>query len=176
MDSNNLIQIIINLAQSLGSVQRLVSGFAYLAGLCFFITGIMKLRKLSQSHSGESAFVPMAYLVGGAILVYLPSGFHVLTYTVFGTGSALQYASVNPITSDAAIMLIIQTAGLIWFIRGCVMLVTASQPGTQQGPKGAVYLFAGILSMNIQTTTAIINGLLNQFMQFSLAVKNAFGY
>lgn len=166
MDSNNIIQIIINLSQALGPVQHLVSGMAYLLGIIFIISGISKLYSISgaskSSRGGENSFVPLSYIVGGTALLYVPTTFQVLTATVFGAGSALQYATVNPVNILSAIMLLIQTAGLVWFVRGCVLLVVSSQPGVQEGPKGMVFIFAGIMSMNIETTAAILSTLMTE--------------
>ena|SRR3990167_3940692 len=166
MDSNNLIQIIINLSQASGPVQKLMTGMAYLLGIIFVFIGIVRLYSISaalrNARGSQNSFVPLAYIVGGAALFYIPTTFHVLSATVFGEGSVLQYASVNPVNIIPAIILLIQTVGLIWFIRGCVLLVASSEPGVQEGPKGMVFIFAGILAMNFETTIAVLSTLITE--------------
>ena|SRR3990167_4153417 len=165
MDSNNLVQIIINLSQSLGPILHLISGMAYILGIIFIVTGIGKFYTAAgtpRGSGGENSFVPMAYIVGGVALIYTPSTFYSLSATVFGAENPLQYASLNPVDIVSAIILLIQTAGLVWFIRGCVLVITSSQPGVQEGPKGMVFLIAGILAMNFETTSAVISTLMTK--------------
>src|SRR3990167_794337 len=163
MDTNNLVQIIISLSHSLGPILHLISGMAYILGILFVMMGISKFYASSgapRGRGGENAFVPMAYVVGGVVLLYTPSTFQSLSATVFGAESPLQYASLNPVNIVSAIILLIQTAGLVWFVRGCVLLIVSSQPGVQEGPKGMVFIIAGILAMNFETTAAVLSTLL----------------
>ncbi len=166
MDSNNLIQIIINLSQNLGPVIYLITGMAYLIGINLVFSGINRLYSGASasraSRGGENSFVSFAYIVGGAALLYLPSTFKALSVTVFGSGSILQYASLEPVDVVSAIILLIQTAGLVWFVRGCVLVVVASEPGVQDGPKGMVFILAGIMAMNFETTAAVLSTLMTR--------------
>ena len=173
MDINNLTQIILNFSQSLGPIQILISALAYLLGLIFIITAIFKLHSIGSvgAPANERVFVPIAYLIGGGVLIFAPTAFKALSATVFGSTSILQYAALNPVNVTAAIILIIQTAGLVWFVRGCVLLVSASQPGVQEGPKGMVFLCAGILAMNFEATIAAINAILAEIFSYTLHMQ-----
>ena len=62
--------------------------------------------------------------------------------------------------------LIIRTAGIIWFIRGSVLVAQASEPGGQHGMKGLVFIIAGILAMNFDNTIAMLNTLLSRVMDW----------
>ncbi|MCC5013747.1 MULTISPECIES: type IV secretion protein IcmC [Legionella] len=172
MNSTDLITMIGNLSRSLFPVQHLLSGGAYLLGIVFFMTAISKLRKIgdhrANSSSQEKMFVPLAYIIGGSALLFLPSTVQNLSNTTFGTGNVLQYANYNPYDIYSSMGLIIQTAGLIWFIRGCVLLVTASEPGVQQGGKGLAFLFAGVLAMNFENTTAFLATVMGKIEAFSM--------
>ena len=180
MNSADIITMLGNLSQSLLPVQRLITGFAYLLGLMFFFIAIQKLRKIGDARSGsgshERMFVPLSYLLAGAALLFLPTAVGVLSNTAFGTGNVLQYSSYNRLNIYYSIGILIQTAGLIWFVRGAVLLAHASQPGVQEGPKGLVFLIAGVLAINFEYTMSTVNTLLEQFFTLTLAVKSARGY
>jgi hypothetical protein len=163
-----------NLSRSLYPVQRLLTGFAYLLGVTFFMMAIIKLKKIGESggHSQEKPIVPLAYFLGGAALLFLPSAVTTLANTVFGSGNILGYVSYNPYNIYNSMGLLIQTAGVLWFVRGCVLLVGASQPGETHGTKGLVFLCAGILAMNFQNTASVINAALNYLMSLSISTRS----
>ncbi len=160
-----------NLSRSLYPVQRLISGIAYLLGILFFITAIGKLRKIgdkrTQSSSQEKMYSPMMYILIGAVFLYLPTALHVVANTAFGAGNVLTYSRYDPTNIYNAIGLLVRTAGMLWFIRGCILIVHSSQPGTQTGAKGLAFVIAGIFAMNIDNTIAMINSAI----QYVLAIK-----
>ncbi|KTD65905.1 protein IcmC (DotV)-like protein [Legionella spiritensis] len=180
MTSDDLVMMIGNLSRSLFPVQHLISGAAYLVGILFFITAISKLRKIgdarARSSSQEKMFVPLAYFLGGAALLFLPSAVGVLSNTTFGVGNILQYTSFNPYDITNSMGLIIQTVGLIWFFRGCVLLVHASEPGVQHGPKGMAFLCAGVLAMNFKVTLSTANSIIEKMIAVTLTVKSSQGF
>lgn len=157
-----------NLSRSLFPVQSLIAGFGYLIGILFMITAIMKLKKLGGASSQESMYVPIAYFIGGAALIFLPTMLTTLSDTAFGTGNILQYIQYKPYNVYNSMAILIQTAGLIWFVRGCVLLVHGSEPGVQEGPKGLTFIVAGILAMNFEGTY----GMLNYAMDHLLSATN----
>ena len=68
--------------------------------------------------------------------------------------------------------IIIKTAGLLWFIKGCMMLVHASEPGVQrEGFKGMAFLFAGILAMNFDNTLGFLTWLMEKIVELKLTVN-----
>ncbi|WP_028388606.1 hypothetical protein [Legionella fairfieldensis] len=178
MNSTDLTQMIGNLSRSLFPIQHLLSGLAYLMGIVFFMIALSKLKKIGGAggHSQEKIFVPLAYFIGGSALLFMPSAFSALTNTAFGVGNILQYANYNPYDIYNSMGLIIQTAGVLWFIRGCVLLVHASEPGVQHGPKGLAFLCAGVLAMNFENTASFLNYVLEQLTSLTLTVKNMQGY
>ena len=149
-----------NLSHSLYQVETLISGFGYVIGILFLITAVTKLQKASQ----EGMSTPIAFFLGGAALVFMPSMIGALSNTAFGSGNVLQYIQYNPYNIYNSMGIIIQTAGLIWFVRGCVLLVHGSVPGGENGTKGLVFLIAGIFAMNFGATIAVVNYIVNQLV------------
>lgn len=180
MSTLDLVTILGNISQSLFPVQRLISGGAYLLGILFVLKAIGKLRKIAdhraQSSSQEKMFTPMMYLIFGAALIYLPSVIQTMANTAFGVGNVLTYTPPPTPNIYSSMGLIIRTAGLLWFIRGCVLVAHASEPGTQEGPKGLAFIVAGILAMNFDNTIAMINYILGKFLTWTLAFKASQGY
>lgn len=176
MNNFDIVTMLGNISRSLFPVQHLLSGFAYLIGTVFFIIAIVKLKKIGENagkHSSqEKVFVPIVFLLGGAALLFLPSAVTTLNNSTFGTGNVLSYINYNPYNFYSSMGLIIQTAGLIWFIRGCVLLVGASNPGVQHGPKGLVFLCAGILAMNFQGTAAFLNTMMGKLESWTSTITN----
>ncbi|MFT4060701.1 MAG: type IV secretion protein IcmC [Legionella sp.] len=180
MTTMDLITILGNISQSLYPVQRLITGGAYLLGILFFIISIMKFMKIgnhrAQSSSNEKMYSPMIYLFFGSILLYLPSALNLAANTAFGVGNVLTYTDYNPTNIYSSMGLLIRTAGVLWFVRGCVLVAQASEPGTQQGPKGLVFIIAGILSMNFDNTIAMLNTFMGDIATLTIAIKNSQGF
>ncbi len=179
MNSVDMVTMLGNLSQSLLPVQHLIAGTAYLIGLLFFWEGISRLKKIGASAgsgSQEKMFVPLAYFLAGSALMFLPSAITVLSNTAFGAGNVLQYSTYNRFNIYNSMGIIIRTAGLIWFVRGAVLLSHASQPGVKEGSKGLVFLIAGVLAINFENTMGMFNTALEQFFSTTLAVKSARGY
>ncbi|ARG98204.1 hypothetical protein [Legionella micdadei] len=177
MNSTDLVQMLGNLSRSLFPVQQLLSGFAYVMGILCFFVALAKLKKIGETAgrgSQEKLMVPFAYIIGGTILVFLPSGVSSLANTTFGAGNILAYTDYNPYNIYSSMGLIIQTAGLIWFIRGCVLLVGASHPNVKHGSKGLAFLFAGILAMNFQSTAAFLNTVMNGLESLTMTIASNF--
>jgi len=170
------VDILTNIASNMQSVERLVSGAAYLMGIGFAIKALMSLKELGESKSAMSAGKssikePLVYFLVASMLIYLPTAFAVLMTTTFGYSNVLAYAPVNSNNTaidtlfgqDSAVgqslAIIIQTIGLIAFIRGWVMIARSASQGSQPGGtgKGMVHVFGGILAMNIVGTLQVIN-------------------
>lgn len=171
------INILVNLAESLLPVERLVTGGAYLMGLVFVFKALMTLKAhgdARSSMSSSSMKEPMVYFLVAGMLIYLPTGFEVLMNTTFGYSNILAYVPINsasPILDSLfgvnsaigeSLTMIIQVVGLIAFIRGWVLIARAAsqgQPPNGTG-KGLMHVFGGILAMNIVGTMQIINNTL----------------
>jgi len=116
------------------------------------------------------------YILMGSALLYLPTALNIMANTAFGTGNILTYETLQPTNIYSAMGLLIRTAGVLWFVRGCVLVAHSSEPGTQEGPKGLLFIIAGVLSMNFDNTIAIINSMMTYFIQATLAIKSSQGF
>lgn len=154
-----------NLSQSMIPIQSLVTGLGYFFGIAMFWVGLDKLRSIgdyrAQSHSQEKMFVVVAYFLGGAALIYSPSMIPVLANTLFGKGNVLQYSATNSTSIISSMKIIIQTAGVIWFVRGLALMVHASEPGGQEGSKGLAYVVGGVLAIYFDDTMVWLNNVIN---------------
>lgn len=167
MNIPDLVTMIQNVSRSLEAVQHFIGGLAYIIGLIFILIAFLKFKSLGEKMgasggSGEKMFVPVAYLVVGAALLFLPSALQVMSNTAFGTTNILEYRRYDTNTLFGALSIIVRTAGLIWFVRGCVLLAHASEPGVQHGPKGLTFLIAGILAVNFEMTVSYFNWIVDQ--------------
>ncbi len=172
------VDILTNIASNLAEVQKLVSGAAYIMGISFAVKAIFSLKQYgearTQMSSGTSIKEPAIYFLVASMLLYLPSAFKVFMNTTFGYSTVLAYAPISSNNGSldvlfgqnsavgASLAIIIQTIGLIAFIRGWVMIARTASSGSQPGGtgKGLMHIFGGILAMNIVGTLQIINNTL----------------
>ena len=163
-----------NVSQSLVSVQRFISASAYFLGILFIMTGVMKLRGLSHSRehssSKERMMGPTMYLFFGSMLLFLPTAIDMASTTAFGTDNILRYSVYKKFDIYNSMGIVIKTAGLIWFVRGCVLLAHSSESGAEDGPKGLAFLCAGIFAVNFQSTIGILNYFMTKLLNFTLSV------
>lgn len=174
----NSAAILTNIAQTLAPVDRLITGAAYLIGISFAFKAIYTLKEYGESRtmmSGSRGMKePVIYLMVSAILIYLPTAFKIILTTSFGYGSVLAYGPIS--SGDSAIeslfgagsaigrplTMIIQTIGLIAFVRGWILIARSASQGQQPGGmgKGLMHIFGGILAMNIVGTLEILDNTL----------------
>lgn len=164
MNSTDLVTMLGNLSQSLVPVQALITGFAYLLGILFIISAVTKLKSLGSPSSHESKYGAVMSFIAGAFLIFLPSAVHVLSNTAFGVGNILQYSSYSSYNIYNSMGVVIQTAGVIWFVRGCVLMVHSGEPGAKIGAKGITFTVAGILAINFNNTVGFFNYVMNSFL------------
>ena len=138
--------MIVNLAKSLQEVDYLIRAVGYVIGILFMIKAVSKFKKIgdarARSSSSEKMFVPVVYTLMSMILIYSPTAINILSNTTFGANNILQYSDYSSVDTVTAVKFLVQVIGTIWFIRGCVLLAQASEPGVQHGPKGFVFLLA----------------------------------
>lgn len=159
-------------------IQHLVTGLAYVMGIGFAIKGLMALKALGESRtamSSQGSFKePLIYLLIASVFIYLPSGVDLILTTVFGSSNIMAFAPINS-SNDAintifgagsvlgrSLVIIIQTIGIISFVRGWILIARSASHGQQPGGtgKGLIHIFGGILALNIVLTLQIINNTL----------------
>ncbi len=167
--------MLMNIANSLASVERLIAGGAYVMGCAFLFKAIYTLKTYGESRtmmsSNSSIKEPVVYLVVGAVFIYLPSALAVVLQTSFGSSNILQYQPVNSKNSTMDVLfgsgslvgrpltMLIQVIGLVAFIRGWVLIARSAAPGQQPGAvgKGFMHVLGGTLAINIVETLNVIN-------------------
>ena len=170
--------ILNNIAANLLSVERLVTGAAYVIGLAFAFKAIYSLKIYGEARTmmstNSNIKEPIIYLIVAGMFIYFPTGLGIMLQTTFGSSSILEYAPVsssNPAISalfgsgsivGRPLAIIIQTIGVIAFVRGWVLIARAANQGQPAGGtgKGLMHVFGGILAMNIVATLEIINNTL----------------
>lgn len=170
-----LTDIIINFGKTLPDLERLVTGFCYLTGFGLFFHAIKRLKVLAdhraRSPTGVRMIVPFSYMAGGTVLFYLPTALEVARNSFFGSGSALAYGNwINALAgkygqAPFVVLQMVKFIGVIMFLRGLILMVQASAPGSQHGMKGLVYLVAGIFMANIQFTVDQLSNFVAYFIQ-----------
>lgn len=180
MNSVDIITILGNISHSLYPLQKLITGGAYVLGVLFVLSAIAKIRKIAdkraQSSSQEKVYTPMMYMLFGMALIYLPTALDTMANTAFGVGNVLTYSNYNAADINSIVGVFVRTAGIIWFIRGSVLVAHSSNPGTKDGPKGLVFIVAGILAMNFDNTIAMVNASLEYLIRWTISVKSSQGY
>ena len=171
--SEDYVQILTNLTRSLPGVDRLISGGAYIVGAVFLCISLGKFRKVGDARvnggSNERIFIPFLYLIVGTLFIFLPSMLSVLSNTLFGVNNnVLQYMPYNTFNYYDAMKVLLRTVGILWFIRGSVLLVHASDPGVKDGPKGLLFLISGVLLMNFEDTYAMLNYIVTSILNLSM--------
>lgn len=163
---STFVTMIENLAYSVDPMMQLISGFCYVVGFNLCWVSTKKFNKIAdwraRGGNGGPTFIPISYLLGGVIFIYLPTALDVAANTFFGD-SPLSYTDTlgNTQSNDTnfvyAIMKFINLAGLIWFVRGVSLLVHSSEVGIQHGPKGMWFVVAGIFALNVEYSEVVIN-------------------
>lgn len=166
------VDVLTNIARTLEPVQRLLTGAAYIMGLGFFFKAIQTLKMYGESKTmssgGGNLKEPVIYFFVGAMLIYFPSALSALLMTTFGESTITAYHSngqgvFGPSSAvGRPLTMVIQTIGLIAFIRGWVLIARSASQGQPPGGtgKGFIHVFGGILAMNIVRTIEIINNTL----------------
>jgi len=168
MNNLDLIGMLGNLSTSMGSVQKVISGLGYVLGVLFIFNALLKLKtNIGSTQSSQTGYnVPLAYLLAGAALIYMPTMVSTLSESLFGSSSVLQYTFVQPFNIDKYMHVIINTAGVIWFVRGCVLLAHSSDPNSGRrgskgiGAKGLSFVVMGVCAIHLDATTAALQNLI----------------
>lgn len=153
----NAESMLMNFAQNIPSLMALLTGVAYVIGMYFIITGVLKLKHFgeqrsmySQEHSMKG---PIVFLTIGALLLYLPTSVQIGMSTFWTDPNPYGYLAQQDewasLINDC--FLIIQFIGALSFVRGLVVLSAIGGHGGQQGTvsKGLMQVIGGIFCINI---------------------------
>lgn len=149
-----------NINAQLPYLYSLISGGCYLFGIAVFIRGISKLKEVADNSASRaqrsSLTEPLANMILGVALIYLPSTMDTMLITVYGTSSITPYSGYGPAGSSfnemaQVIINIVQFVGFIAFVRGLILFYRLGMGQAQQGTfnKGFTHLIGGIIAMNV---------------------------
>lgn len=176
----DLSAMLSNLSKSLPSVQYLLGGISYLGGIAFCFAALLRFRDNVEKGQGggesdSNMTVPFAFLAMGSALLFLPSMMGALSTTLFGSNSSvLEYSGYKPYDIYGAMTILIETIGVIWFIRGCVLLAHASNPEQGRtgskglGPKGLMFIIAGLFGINFHSTVLMMDSVMNYLLSITI--------
>ena len=169
-----LTQILENLSDSIGPLQEVITGFAYMIGIIFIFSAIYKMKAYGQGSAFEpvslSPIIPFFYFLAGACFLFLPTVLDVMRQTLFGTDSPLAYSqwlsAFGSATAQEVVVRLIQTAGLVWFVRGWILMAESTEPGKRHGARGAAFMVAGIVAINILYTAEMLSTITALFLKY----------
>jgi intracellular multiplication protein IcmC len=151
-------------------VKTFVFAFCTVLGYGLIFSAILSLKKFGQrsammQDTKASVLGPMIRLIIGAALTQTKAFLDIFFMSIWGQNyGELQQQTVsdpfNLLKSVTPMINIIYLIGLIAFIRGWLLIIRTtnegqSQPGTLS--KGFVYVFGGVLAMNIRGTIDMIS-------------------
>lgn len=158
--------MLVNIAQQMPMLMRLLTAIAYVLGMIFILQGIIYLKHfgesrtmMSQEHNLKK---PLIFLAVGTLLLYLPSAFWVATSTFWTDASPYSYLQTKTTDQWSSIikvaMQIIQFVGVLSFIRGLVILTHLGGHGGQPGTlgRGLTHIVGGIFCINIYQFVQVI--------------------
>jgi len=172
--SSGTTTVLVNLANNLLPVQKLITGAAYLIGIAFAVKALYSLKVYGEARtmmsSNTSIKEPVFYFMTSAFLIFFPTGLDVILETSFGDTNILSYSESSAAQAlfggdndlGNALVIIFQTIGLYAFVRGWVLIARAASQGQPPGGtgKGLMHVFGGILAVNIVGTVEMINNTL----------------
>ena len=169
LGSLDLSTIVKNLASSFINVEHLALGIFYVAGLVVLIAGIYDLVEFGMMHQSDpmEKLRALTKLSIGALLLYFPSSVQVVSQSLFGENVSLSYQTITSDIVLSSAKIILQLAGIIWFVRGLFMLMTGHEAGERlRHFKGILYIISGALAANIDYAISSTNYLIKSVMDF----------
>ena len=157
------------LLQNLGIIGNILQSIAILMGLSLFMTGIFKLKRYGEmrtmmSHQMTIA-APLLMLVGGVMLMSLPSMLHTVLLnfwssnnpTAYTGGGTSQWEQIIP-----PIIVFVRIIGVCAFMRGIVLFSRAGGEQAQHGTmsRALLHLLGGTLCVNIVGTLGLLKVIL----------------
>lgn len=82
-----LNEVSTNITGTFASLAKLITAVAYVAGLGFAMGAVLKFKQHKDNPTQVPIGAPVALLLVGAALMFLPSVFRIAGDTVFGSGA-----------------------------------------------------------------------------------------
>ena len=77
-----------NTAANLPPYSSMITGFAYIMGLAFIVSGVVKLKRHAENPQQVPMLAPVIFTTMGVLLLYFPTTIDVLRDTFFAGGEA----------------------------------------------------------------------------------------
>lgn len=167
MLSVDFVQMMNNLAAAFPALMKLISSFAYIAGLVVAFRMLYSLKIYGEMRvmmsSNASIKGPLLLMLVAVVLMYLPYMMQALTVQAFGYSNPIVPDAGGTSSADAflhAIKLFVIIIGAISFVRGWLLLTQLGQhhgsapPGTFG--KSMMHIFGGFLAYHIDMTSHIL--------------------
>lgn len=165
------VGIIVNIAENVTAVEKMLRGFLYLAGIVCVVKAVYYFKVYGESRtmmsSQSNLRTPLTWMMVGGVFMFIPSAIDTTMGTIFGSTSILSYSDWEAASSDImfrqvmeAIFKITQLVGLVAFARGWFIIAQASSGGGgghASTGKGLIHVVGGILGMNIVSTVNILS-------------------
>jgi hypothetical protein len=146
-----------------GPVWALAFGISYLLALIFAFIAAMQLKTASEERGGVSYKAPLLSFIAAVCFAAIPETASTFGTTIFGpTGNSavLAYVPGTPPTSPfAAVMAIVATLGLFFFMRGIVEIKRAGEPQRYQNASISRALFmlgGGVAAIHIDVSIKVL--------------------
>jgi uncharacterized membrane protein HdeD (DUF308 family) len=155
--------MLVNFAEQVPNLMRLMTAIAYVMGLYFVIHGIILLKHAGEMRTQMShehhLTKPIAFIGVGAALIYLPTTVQVGLSTFWANPNPYGYLEMQDqwFQFINVCFLIVQFVGALAVIRGLVMLKDLGGHGGQGGMgKALTHIIGGILCINIYQFVQVI--------------------
>lgn len=154
--------MLVNIAEQIPSLMRMITAIAYVTGLYFIIQGIVMLKHAGEMRTQMShehhLTKPLVYLTIGAALTYFPTVVQIGMSTFWSNPNPYGYLSQQSSWYEFinVCFLIIQFIGALSFIRGLVKLSHLGGQGGQGMGSGITHIIGGILCINMYQFVQVI--------------------
>ena len=98
-ESANLASLADNVRKNLAAVVNLIYGISFLAGIAFFLTGLVKFKAHKDNPTQVPLSAPLVLISIAACLMFLPSLVNVAGSTVFAGGQQSSSGALDSSTS-----------------------------------------------------------------------------
>lgn len=149
----NLIQIIINIQETIQPYINLIVAFAYISGIVFMFIAVLKLKKAADyrqgMYEGSNFAAPMVAGLVGIGLIYVPTVFKATTMSVFGSLELPGYIPIEENSASEALSAIfdlMRLVGVVSFIKGWFILSKLGKSGEGSVAKGLTHILGGLLA------------------------------
>lgn len=155
-----------NLAKSYPNLWRLLTASSYIMGFFFIFKAVYSLKIYGESRTMSSSQTsikgPLANILAGVMLIFIPTAFSMINMTFFGTPNLLSYnqGGIGVFTQEsiAAVLGVVQLVGLIAFIRGWVYIARAGESSGGQPVigKALTHIIGGAFAINVVQVKDVI--------------------